>query len=381
MSPAVSFCQLRHPRRRTIGIVGGPVPGILSPPYAVLSTGDGEYNIWLVSDGVPTKITPYAEDGNVDSLEMVYPVLSPDKTRIAYRGKRLSDSAETLYGVNWNGGTPSAKVVLTVSGHRMMHPMWHPDSDQIVYGQGTAFAFGGSIELTDWSGAGPTTLYTPASGFRAYRPQFNYDGTLIAFWLDKDSSVDASEGLYVMDADGSNVTQIKAINGPYRFDGAQFAWARTQNVICFDNNTDDKVYVINADGTGETLVGVGEIDTNAQISRVSKYAWAADDSLIYIASRWFDGSSLVWRPYSLQPDGSGVTRLNDTHGPFNQQYATNLFFSPWDDRIYFEEVYGTAGAGKYASIAADGSDYRVEHLLSDEPELNQFSSGTGFEYT
>lgn len=357
---------------------------MLSPPYSVLSdfSGgfDGEYNIWLVSDGTPTKITPFAENGNVDSKEMWAPVLAPTKKRIVFRGLRLSDNAEQMLGVNWTGGTPNALVVTTVSGARLMHPMWHPDSNQIVYVRGDSFAFSGQIELTDFGGAAPTVLYTPPTGYGALRPSFNYDGTKIAFWLDKDTGSDATEGLYVMDANGSNVTQIKSLLGSYRFDGQQYCWARTSNVIAYDTGANASVYVINSDGTGDTKISVGEITTNNQDCRISKYAWASDDSLVYISSFWDNGTTTVWRPYSCVPDGSGVTRLNNSHGPFNQANATNVFHWFVDDRIYFIEVYGSAGDGKFASMAADGSDYRVEHVLSSEPELSQFFSGTGIEF-
>lgn len=359
-------------------------PGILSPPYSVLTDfsagGDGEYNIWLVDDGTPTQITPFATDGNVDSKEMYFPVLSKTKKRIVFRGLRLSDSAEQMLGINWNGGTPNALVVTTVSGSRLMHPMWHPDSNQIVYVRGEDFAFSGQIELTDFAGTSPTVLYTPPTGYGALRPSYNYDGSKIAFWLDKDIGVDASEGLYVMDDDGSNVTQVKSLQGAYQFDGQQYCWANTDNVLAYHTGAAASVYVINSDGTGDTKISVGEITTNSQSCRISKYAWATDDSLVYISSLWFDGSANVWRPYSCVPDGTGVTRLNDSHGPFNQANATNVFYWPVDDRLYFIEVYGTSGDGKFSSMAADGSDYRVEHLLSDDPDLTQFFSGTGIEF-
>jgi hypothetical protein len=352
-----------------------PVLG-LTLPYSVLQSG-GEYNVWGMVAGVPTQITGHTDGGPpYTSDEILFPVLSPNETRILYRMQRISDGAETLYGLDLAG--ESELVVLTTAGHRVMHPMWHPDSNQVVYARGENFAFGGSIWTTDFSGATPVNVYMPSplggsTGYYAFRPSFNYDGSKIAFWLERNTGTDGSEGLYVMDADGSNVTQIVAATGPYRSDGQQYAWANGSDKLVYEYL--DDVVVINGDGTGATTISVG--DTASQLCRVSKYAWSEDDSLVYASSRWFDGSVFRWTAYSLEADGGGAVRLNDLHGPHDAANFRSVFRSWVDDRLYFIE---TQSPGKLASIATDGSDYTVEHLLTTGSIGTDFFVGTGFEF-
>lgn len=346
------------------------VPGSL--PYSVLEL-TGEFNIWRVLQGVPTRITPYTSPPPFQTQDMQSPRLSPDQAWILYRDPDPDTGDDRLQLVPGSGG--SVTTVLDFPSDFVMHPSWHPDSDQIVLCRGLSGAFRGQVEKTDRAGAGPTVLYTPAATDGAFRAQFNRDGTTVSFLLD--SNAGAGIGLYVMGADGSSPTQIATI-GSYLFNGPQHGWSPTEDRIVFATD-DTTVKTIMADGTGLTTINVGE--AAGQTCRVSDACFAPDGSYALVASRHFDGSGFVWLPYRMELDGSGVTRLNDTHGPYDAANFQCVYRSLVDDRLYFIDQATTSFfPGRVSSLALDGTDFRVEQALDTDSVGDYFYPGSGFDF-
>jgi len=86
-------------------------------------------------------------------------------------------------------------------------------------------------------------------------PDWSPDGSQIAF----QSTGTGNGDLYVMDADGSNVRQLtstpEADQGPaWSPDGTQVAFVRGLHPAIL---TASAIYIINADGTDERVVGFG----------------------------------------------------------------------------------------------------------------------------
>lgn len=352
----------REPEAPTPGVVG-------TPPFTVLQL-DGTLNVYVMTPtdpaGTPTAITDNT-DGGATYDDANNPVLSPDGTMIAFMMTKTSTGFPSLWVVaNAAGSTPTELVA--DSSNYILHPMWSPDSATIVYTRGISGALRGAVESVPASGGSPTVLYTPAAGDGAFRPAFNFDGSLIAFVLDK--NIGAGQGIVVMNADGSGPSQIVTVNA-YRFDGSQFGWANAQDTLAYDDGA-SSCYVVNADGTGQTLVNTGGL-AGVPV-RCSKTAWASDDSHIVVTSN--DGSK--WALYRLELDGSGETLLNASHGAYNQQWMKQAFLH--DGRLYFIELASGGNGGKIGSVLVDGTDYRLDLNLLAGSVGDWFYGGTAFEW-
>jgi Tol biopolymer transport system component len=116
-------------------------------------------------------------------------------------------------------------------------------------------------------------------------PRWSLDGTKIAFA----SSRDGARSIYVMDADGSNQRFIMA-------SGFAPAWSPDGTKIVFVGNDSD-IYTMNADGTNrQRLTTSVAADTNP--------AWSPDGSKIVFSSNRNGDFEL----FTMNPDGSGQSR-------------------------------------------------------------------------
>jgi len=351
---------------------------VCSPPFTAHDIPTDSFNVFRSCEGDaagdPTAFTDWA-DGGVTLEGAFNPVLSPDSTKIVYTQMNVATGLGELWVVNNSpGSTPTA--VLTSATEWLNTPMWHPDSDRIVYTRGASGGdfYGGTIETLLISVGTPSVLYTPTGSQRAYRPSYNFDGSRIAFMLDTTGG-SGTHDLIVMDDDGSNVNVVDG-SCTYRLDGSQWSWANTQDVLAYENGRTGGAIackVVNGDGTGSTKISVGDLDLTSM--RMGKFAWPSDDSFVEIASNQGDG---YYASYRAETNGSGSTRLQFTHGSANQAFMRQHMI--YNSRIWFIEVASGTSGGTIGSTALDGSDY-VESLdVNDAAIINDFSSGEGFEY-
>lgn len=345
-----------------------------SPPFGVFQL-DGDVNIYRScidnAPGTPTRYTDWA-DGGLTTDQVVNAVLSPNQAKIVYEQWNSSTGYAEVWVVdNVPNSTPT--VVVSDANEYCRHPQWAPDNDTVVYTRSiNSTNVGGQVESISVTGGGPTVLYTPADtvNYGCWRPSVNFDGSGIAFWLLRTIGNDATEGLYSMDSNGTNVVQLTSGQN-YRTDGSQHGWARTQDVVCFMDGVTD-VYKINRDGTGLTqLNSVGPIAGAA--THVSWSCWAPNDEFIVVA-----GFTGPWMPFRLETDGSGSTLLNALHGAYNQNYMKNMII--YDSRVWFIEGASNGNLGQLSSIAMDGTDYVNNLDLSLGSVGDYFYGGSGFEF-
>ncbi len=318
--------------------------------------------------GTPTQYTNYA-DSCATTDQMSNMVLSPNGAKIIYEQWNPSSGfPEVWVDANTPLSTPTSVVV--DGSQYCRYPQWAPDNDTITYTRSFGTSVGGAIETISVTGGSPTVLYTPASGYSCFRPSFNFDGTSIAFWLHKDTGNTATEGLYSMDSDGTNVVQLTTSQN-YNLDGSQHGWATTQDVIAYFNGVAD-AFTINRDGTGNN-----QINANGPISgfptHISWSSWAPADA--FIVATGFNGSE--WLLYRLETDGSNSTLLDATHGAVNQQYMKQAFV--YHNRAWFIEGASNASQGLLSSMTLSGTDYVNNLDLTAGAVGDFFYGGSGFE--
>ncbi len=187
--------------------------------------------------GNPTNLT------NIQGSDLE-PAWSPDGKQIAFvswRDTNLTTGTAQLYLMNPSG---TNQVRLTFDTNYYRGPSWSPDSRQIAF----------------WGGPGRSQIYVINANGTAMRPltmdnlmpyenihsAWSPDGTRIAFSSNRDDDYD----IYVMNADGSNVTRL--IDSP----GDDFspAWSPDGMCITFTSYRDGnaELYAMNADGSHQT---------------------------------------------------------------------------------------------------------------------------------
>ena len=137
------------------------------------------------------------------------------------------------------------------------YPAWSPDGQRIAFssnrdGKRIAFVSYDELYVMDADGSNPTNL-TQDAGDDGY-PAWSPDGQRIAFVSERDGNPE----LYVMDADGSNPTRLTQDAGR---DGSS-AWSPDGQRIAFVSRRDGnaEIYVIAADGS--SLIGTTSTGNN-----------------------------------------------------------------------------------------------------------------------
>lgn len=344
-----------------------------SPPFGIQDTSDN-YNVYVSVSTDPagdaTALSSFT-DGATQVEGIHNARLSPDGTLVVFEYENTSTGLTELWVVAASPAS-TATQLLADATHSLVHPSWAPDSDTIVYvrGTGATLPINGTIETVSVSGGSPTVVKASSAGFSPYRPQFNFDGSRIAYMYTKSGTPD---DFRVMDADGSNDASLDNTVGNYDSNNPQsFGWARASNVLAYNNGgggTD--AWYINDDGTGKTQLNTSGPAVGAD-PQLTTDCFAEDDSWILTTCNLGNGFMDLIRS---DLDGSS-TRLNINHGPINQAWFRGGYI--YNGRIWFIESASSANGGKLSSVLPDGTDYRVDLDVNAGAALNWFFGGDGF---
>lgn len=208
-------------------------------------------------------------------------VFSPDGRRIAFYSDRDGDKSVPHGDRNWEiyvmDADGSGVRRLTNQDGWDAHPSWSPDGRRIAF---DSWRDGdGDIYVMNADGSQVVNLTNTDSDedFPVWSP----DGRHILFSSTRNQT---KPDLYVMRADGSDVRRLTT-DPAYDFRGD---WSPNGQKIVFQRGTE--IYVIEADGSGETKLGDG-----------GSPLWS------------FDGQHIVFgrrnRPWIMDADGSNPERI------------------------------------------------------------------------
>ena len=208
-----------------------------------------------------------------------HPAWSPDGSRIAFKGGR------DIHVMNADG---SDEINLTNSGAIDIKPAWSPNGTRIAFDSNRD----GSHKIYVMNADGTNLTFLALGGDSAWSP----DGTKIAFTSGGPSNPFLD--IYVINADGTNLTNLTN----NRRSDVEAAWSPDGSKIAFrsDRDLNSEIYVMNADGTNQTRLTYNpRFDFNP--------AWSPDGSSItFTSSR--DGNFEI---YVMNPDGTGQTNLTN----------------------------------------------------------------------
>lgn len=171
-----------------------------------------------------------------------------------------------------------------------------------------------------------------------FDPAWSPDGTKIAFSSSRDGN--SGRQIYVMNADGTGQTRLTNT-----FD-TNPAWSPDGTKIVFtsyrDGQPNAEIYAMNADGSGQTrLTNNGLLDFDP--------AWSPDGAKIAFGRGVFGGTSVI---YVMNADGSGQAQLSPTDG----RLVNGPDWSPDGTKIAYGGGFGFGVTADIYVINADGSD-------------------------
>ena len=121
-----------------------------------------------------------------------------------------------------------------------------------------------------------------------FDPAWSPDGSQIAFVSNRENGQEGGQFIYVMNADGSNVRQLTFENGSNWPD-----WSHDGSRITYTSN--DDVFVINADGSGQSINITNNPEKDAQST------WSPDGKKI----AWISNRTI----FVMDADGSNIRQL------------------------------------------------------------------------
>jgi Tol biopolymer transport system component len=216
------------------------------------------------------------------------PAWSPDRIKIAFTSFPDGGTDGNIFVMSADG---TGRTQLTTDPSYEEHPDWSPDGSKI------AFDRNGTVVVMNADGSNQVVLPAPM-WMTAYDPDWSPDGTKIAFTAGQAGD---PENIWIMNADGTGQTQVT------NQDAAWPAWSPDGSKIAFNGNKTGptRVYVVNPDGSNETQL-------TSTLSGAP--AWSPDGSRIAYID-WRSGTNAV---YVMNADGSGQTPV-----------ATNGFAPAW----------------------------------------------------
>ena len=329
----------------------------LSTTAKILFTSNrtGNYELYVINaDGSGETRLTYINNSRLNPIS-----LSPDRKRIAF-----VDEQGRVFVMSVEG---SDRTQLTSSGHDS-NPIWSPDGGKLTFGSTRDGEE--AIYIMNADGSNQTRLtYTQnrnidPSVAHAYvvstRTCWSPNGERIAF----ESSRDGEWAIYVMNADGSNLTRVAKTYKPMEINLANLyfdfnvdiAWLPDSTRIAFTSRQDgmEDIFVVNFDGTNLTqLTDSGRSDYSP--------AWSPDGTEIAFVSNRRGTFDQIW---VINADGKNQIQLTNSEG---DNYAP--VWSPDGTKIAFvstrdgnQEIYvmNIDGSGQTRLTSNEARDYALK---------------------
>jgi Tol biopolymer transport system component len=242
----------------------------------------------------------------------------------------MSRTAHVLFGVFF-----ATLLLFSVVGSGFSNPNWSdayatfPNvNGKIVF---TSSRDGGNWNIYTMNSDGSGITQLTDSSDPDYYPSWSPDAGKIAFFREG-----TERGLFVMNADGTGITQLTTSvdrNPDWSPDGTKIAVSRL-------DQGSSKIFVINSDGSGETLLAGAS-------SRDYDPSWSPDGAKIAFVVRTGDNGI-----YVMNSDGTGAAKLANGEEPDWSPDGTEIVFSSGN----IIRVIDASGGGNQIPLTDSGYD-------------------------
>ncbi|MGZ8845201.1 MAG: hypothetical protein ACXW3C_01945 [Pyrinomonadaceae bacterium] len=249
------------------------------------------------------------------------PLASPDRSKIAFISRR--DGNPRIYVMDANGSNTRA-VTQNTNDLAYVSPFsWSPDGSKLAFVRFVNFVQ--QISVIDVNGSNLVTLTSNDGDKDA--PAWSPDGTRIAFTRKSDFNNTIQRynmDLYVMNADGSNQTQLT--NGlpnsepAWSPDGTTIAFVALGNYSSTFERPTSEIRLINADGSN-----LRQLTT---FTRSTNPTWSPDGTKIAFSS--YRSNNFNFDIFVMNADGANQVNLtNDLLGTFQSGFPPDDAQPAW----------------------------------------------------
>jgi hypothetical protein len=292
-----------------------PAPGrsmANGPIYFRVGGGDGGSRVEsILPDGTGRHVV-FPDDGQIHYSRIDF---SLDGTRIAF-----DNFLQGEYGIE-TADPDGTDVVRLTDGVNDSWASWSPDGTKILFSStrydpsiarctpGDPYEFGCPTDIYVMGADGSNVTRLTDDPLPEFMQAWSPDGSRIAFVREADPDPAAFAGIYTMNPDGSDVRRVSSSDGGSDF-GPSWSPDGTQVVFAAIRNEDWGIWVVDADGSNEHMIlggtGAGYVDNPV---------WSPDGNLIaFVGNLSVDDYSPDDALYVMRPDGTDVTPIADAPG-------------------------------------------------------------------